>query len=167
MALYPTIDARVRSGQPLNNAGESLPAELRDAVNALERAKEVTIYSAMKIAMKYMQALENEEEFIEYLANLLIDLYAIDSALARATQAVRRGDENSSIHVKLAQLAAWLAFSRLRSNLDQMIITNTAQGEVQAELQLVRSYIGDYLLNGVALQRELAAIIVKKQAYPL
>ena len=167
MALYPTIEARVRSGQPLNNAGESLPAELRDAVNALERAKDVTIYSAMKIAMKYMQALENEEEFIEYLANLLIDLYAVDSALARATQAVRRGDENSSIHVKLAQLAAWLAFSRLRSNLDQMIITNTAEGEVQAELQLVRSYIGDYLLNGVALQRELAAIIVKKQAYPL
>ena len=167
MALYPTIEVRVRSGQPLNNAGESLPAELRDAVNALERAKDVTIYSAMKIAMKYMQALENEEEFIEYLANLLIDLYAVDSALARATQAVRRGDENSSIHVKLAQLAAWLAFSRLRSNLDQMIITNTAEGEVQAELQLVRSYIGDYLLNGVALQRELAAIIVKKQAYPL
>ena len=167
MALYPTIEARVRSGQPLNNAGESLPAELRDAVNALERAKDVTIYSAMKISMKYMQALENEEEFIEYLANLLIDLYAVDSALARATQAVRRGDENSSIHVKLAQLATWLAFSRLRSNLDQMIITNTAEGEVQAELQLVRSYIGDYLLNGVALQRELAAIIVKKQAYPL
>ncbi|TMB79282.1 MAG: acyl-CoA dehydrogenase [Chloroflexi bacterium] len=167
MALYPTIEARVRSGQPLNNAGESLPAELRDAVNALERAKDVTIYSAMKISMKYMQALENEEEFIEYLANLLIDLYAVDSALARATQAVRRGDENSSIHVKLAQLAAWLAFSRLRSNLDQMIITNIAEGEVQAELQLVRSYIGDYLLNGVALQRELAAIIVKKQAYPL
>src|SRR5213080_4526543 len=167
MSLYPTIEARVRSGQPLNNAGESLPAELRDAVNALERAKDVTIYSAMKIAMKYGQALQNEEEFIEYLANLLIDLYAVDSALARATQAVRRGDENSSIHVKLAQLAAWLAFSRLRSNLDQMIITNTAEGEVQAELQLVRSYIGDYLLNGVALQRELAAIIVKKQAYPL
>ena len=167
MALYPTIEARVRSGQPLNNAGESLPAELRDAVNALERAKDVTIYSAMKISMKYMQALENEEEFIEYLANLLIDLYAVDSALARATQAVRRGDENSSIHVKLAQLAAWLAFSRLRSNLDQMIITNTAEGEVQAELQLVRSYIGDYLLNGVALQRELAAIVVEKQAYPL
>jgi len=167
MALYPTIEARIRSGQPLNNAGESLPAELRDAVNALERAKDVTIYSAMKISMKYMQALENEEEFIEYLANLLIDLYAVDSALARATQAVRRGDENSSIHVKLAQLTAWLAFSRLRSNLDQMIITNTGEGEVQAELQLVRSYIGDYLLNGVALQRELAAIIVKKQAYPL
>src|SRR5438105_32190 len=167
MALYPTIEARVRSGQPLNNAGESLPAELRDAVNALERAKDVTIYSAMKISMKYMQALENEEEFIEYLANLLIDLYAVDSALARATQAVRRGDENSGTHVKLAQLATWLAFSRLRTNLDQMIMTSMSDSEVQEELPRVRAYIGDYLLNGVALQRELASLVVGKQGYPL
>jgi alkylation response protein AidB-like acyl-CoA dehydrogenase len=167
MALYPTIEARVRSGQPLNNAGESVPAGLREAVNALERAKDVTIYTAMKFAMKYMQALENEEEFIEYLANLLIDLYASDSALARATQAVRRGDENSGTHVKLAQLATWLAFSRMRSNLDQMIMTNSGESEVQEELQLVRSYVGDYLLNGVALQRELATTVVEKQGYPL
>jgi alkylation response protein AidB-like acyl-CoA dehydrogenase len=167
MALYPTVEARIRAGQPLNDAGESIPAELRDAVNSLERAKDVTIYAAMKIAMKYMQALENEEEFIEYLANLLIDLYASDSALARATQAVRRGDENSSTHVKLAQLATWLAHSRMRSNLDQMIMTNSPEGEVEKELQLVRSYIGDYLLNGVALQREVAKIVVEKQQYPL
>src|SRR5438445_7595507 len=167
MTQYPAIVARVQGGQSTAGADEFIPEELRDAVSALERAKDATMYVGMKIAMKYGQALQNEEEFIEYLANLLIDLYAVDSALARATQAVRRGDENSSTYVKLAQLAAWLAFSRLRSNLDQMIITNTAEGEVQAELQLVRSYIGDYLLNGVALQRELAASIVEKQAYPL
>ncbi len=122
---------------------------------------------AMKIALKYMQALEQEEEFIEYLANLLIDLYATDSALARAVQAIQRGDENSAVHVKLAQLATWLAFSRMRANLDQMIMTNLGDSEVQEELPRVRAYIGDYLLNGVAAQRELAAIVVEKQGYPL
>jgi hypothetical protein len=114
-----------------------------------------------------MQALEQEEEFIEYLANLLIDLYAVDSALARATQAVRRGDANSATHVKLAQLATWLAFSRMRSNLDQMIMTNMDEDGVEKELTRVRTYVGDYLVNGVTLQREVAAIVVEKQGYPL
>src|ERR1700693_1453301 len=95
MSRIPAIEARVKSGQAPEVAGEDIPTELRGAVNALERAKDVTIYAAMRVAMKYMQALEQEQEFMEYLANLLIDLYAIDSALARATQAVRRGDENS------------------------------------------------------------------------
>jgi len=127
----------------------------------------VTIYAAMRIAMKYMQALEQEQEFIEYLANLLIDLYAIDSALARATQAVRRGDANSTTHIKLAKLATWLAFSRMRLNLDQMIMTNMNEDQVEKELARVRAYLGDYLLNGVTMQRELAAIVVEKQGYPL
>jgi alkylation response protein AidB-like acyl-CoA dehydrogenase len=167
MAKAPEIEARIKSGQPLNSAGEDIPAALREAVNALERAKDVTIYTAMKGAMKYMQALENEEEFIEYLANLLIDLYAVDSALARAVQSVRRGDANSNVHVKLAQLATWLAFSRLRANLDQMIMTSFDADKVEKELARVRAYIGDYLLNGVAVQREVAAIVVEKRGYPL
>ncbi len=167
MTRYPTIEARVKSGQAPDFAGEAIPAELHDAVNTLERAKDATIYVAMKIAMKYMQALEQEEEFIEYLANLLIDLYAADSALARAVQSVRRGDENSATHVKLAQLATWLGFARIRTNLDQMMMTNMSESEVQEELPRVRAYIGDYSLNGVAVQRELATIIVEKQGYPV
>jgi alkylation response protein AidB-like acyl-CoA dehydrogenase len=167
MTRFPEIQERVKSGQPPERADETVPAELRGAVNALERAKDVTIYSAMKAALKYMQALESEQEFIEYLANILIDLYAVDSALARAIQSVRRGDENSATHVKLAQLATWLAFSRLRSNLDQMIMTNTDAEKVEKELARVRTYVGDYVFNGVAAQREIAALVVEKQGYPL
>ncbi|QBD79810.1 acyl-CoA dehydrogenase [Ktedonosporobacter rubrisoli] len=167
MAKYPEIEARVKAGQGVDRAGEEVPADLRTAVNAVERAKDATLYSAMRVAMKYMQGIENEQEFIDYLANLLIELYASDSALARAIQAVRRGDENSAVHVRLAQLATWLSFSRIRTNLEQMIMSYTDEGKVEKELARVRTYVGDYLLNGVSLQRELAAIVVEKQGYPL
>lgn len=167
MARFPEIEARVKSGTAPDFAGEAIPAELRDAVNALERAKDVTIYTAMGAAMKYMQNLENEEEFIEYLANLLIEIYGLDSALARATQAIRRGDEQSATHVQLAQLATWLAYSRIRLNLDQLIMTNSEPEKVEEDLARVRAYIGDYVLNGVALQRDLAGQIVEKKGYPL
>lgn len=167
MAIYSDIETRVRSGQPVDHAGENVPAELQAPVNMLERAKDVTIYTAMKVAMKYMQGLEQEQEFIDYLANLLIELYATDSALARAIQSVRRGDENSNIHVRLAQLASWLSYSRIRTNLDQMIMTYVEADRVEKELTRARSYLGDYLLNGVQAQRELAALVVEKQGYPL
>ncbi|HEV2655659.1 MAG TPA: hypothetical protein VGT82_11910, partial [Ktedonobacteraceae bacterium] len=167
MTRFPEIEARIKAGQAPERADETVPAELRGAVNSLERGKDATIYSAMKAAMKYMQGLENEQEFIECLANLLIDLYATDSALARAIQAVKRGDENSATHVKLAQLATWLAFSRIRSNLDQLIMTNTDEERIEKELARIRTYVGDYVFNGVTVQRELAALVVEKQGYPL
>jgi alkylation response protein AidB-like acyl-CoA dehydrogenase len=161
------VSERVKNNQPLNNAGENVPGELRVPLDLLQRAKDVTIYTAMKVAMKYMQGLEQEQEFIEYLANLLIELYATDSALARAVQSVRRGDQNSALHVKLAQLASWLSFSRIRTSLDQMIMSYTDEEHVEKELARVRTYLGDYPLNAVALQRDLAAVVVEKQGYPL
>ncbi len=167
MSKYPQYMGYIMSGHAPDRADATVPAELYAAVNALERAKDVTIYAGMKAAMKYMQALEQEEEFIEYLANLLIEVYSMDSTLARAMQAVHRGDGNSAVHVKLAQLAVWLSFARFRTNLDQLIMTNIAESEVTEELARVRTYIGDYLLNGVTLQREIAALVVEKQGYLL
>ena len=55
----------------------------------------------------------------------------------------------------------------MRLNLDQMIMTNMDEDQVEKELARVRAYLGDYLLNGVALQRELAEIVVEKRGYPL
>src|SRR5437667_840579 len=117
LSIYPEIEKRVKSGQAPDRAGESVPAELRDPVNALERAKDATIYTTLQVALKYMQnpqTLENEQEFMDYLANLMIELYSVDSALARAIKAVRSGNAESNIHVKLAQLATWLSFTRVR-----------------------------------------------------
>ncbi len=167
MSKYPEIEANIKSGQVPERADASVPAELRGAVNALERAKDATIYASMQIALKYMQELENEQEFIDYQANLLVELYAIDSALARAIKTARRGDENSATHIKLAQLATWLSFTRIRSNLDQMIMSYIDADRVEKVLARVRAYVGDYTLNGVALQREVAALVVEKQGYPL
>ena len=97
----------------------------------------------------------------------MIEIYATDSALARAIKAVRTNAENSAVHVKLAQLASWLSFARLRTNLDQLIITYIDEQRVEKVLSRVREYMGDYLLNGVKLQREIAALVVEKQGYPL
>src|SRR5437660_7360527 len=60
MSLYPEIEVRIKGGQAPDRASETVPAALRDAVNALERAKDVTIYVGMKVAMKYGQALQDE-----------------------------------------------------------------------------------------------------------
>jgi len=170
MSLYPKIEARIKDGRAPDRASEAVPVALRDAVNALERAKDATIYAAMQVVVKYMsnpQGLEKEQEFIEYLANLLIELYAVDSALARAIKVVHRGDESSPTHIKLAQLATWLSFSRIRSNLDQLIMSYVEEHRVEKVLERVRTYVGDYLFNGVAVQREIAALVVEKQGYPL
>ncbi|BCL81655.1 acyl-CoA dehydrogenase [Ktedonobacteria bacterium brp13] len=170
MGKYPEVEARMKSDQQPAGVGEEVPAELHAAANILERAKDATIYATMQIALKYMQnpqALNEEQEFIEYLANLMIDLYATDSAIARAIKATHQGNEQASTHIKLAQLATWYAITRIRSDLDQLIITYIDEARASKVLSRTRAYVGDYMLNGVTLQREIAALVVEKQGYPL
>jgi len=52
-------------------------------------------------------------------------------------------------------------------NLDQIIMSNVDADYVEKELARVRGYVGDYRINGVTLQRELAGIIVEKAGYPI
>jgi len=48
-----------------------------------------------------------------------------------------------------------------------LIMTNIAAERVKEELERVRNYVGDYVLNGVVVQHEIAARVVEKQGYPL
>ena len=89
------------------------------------------------------------------------------AALARAIKAVRSGNTDSNTHVKLAQLATWLSFTRIHGYLDQLIMSYVEEQRMLKVLERVRTYVGDYVFNGVAAQREIAALVVEKQGYPL
>ena len=55
----------------------------------------------------------------------------------------------------------------MRDNLDQLIMTYFDEARINKVLSRTRAYIGDYMMNGVKLQREIAALVVEKQGYPL
>jgi hypothetical protein len=69
--------------------------------------------------------------------------------------------------VKLAQLVTWLSCTRIRGNLDQLIMSYITEQQMPQVLERVRTYVGDYVFNGVTAQREIAALVVEKQGYPL
>jgi hypothetical protein len=167
MSAYGAAESEVKSGKASDFAASDTPTDLRDAVNALERAKRATIYTVTKGALKFMAAMEEEEEFMEYAADLLIDLYAADSAIARALMAHRAGDPRAQVHTQLAQLTLWRFFSNMRANLERVLMAITTGDELRAELAQARAYLGHYELNAVALQREIASLVVAKGGYPL
>ncbi|HEV2237924.1 MAG TPA: acyl-CoA dehydrogenase family protein, partial [Ktedonobacterales bacterium] len=116
MSSFPEIEEQVSSGKAAEFATAETPADLRDSVNLLERAKRAAIYSVMKGGMKFMSTMESEQEFLEYSANLLIDLFAADSALARALEAAHSGNAQAHTHALLARMALLRLLPGLRQS---------------------------------------------------
>ena len=96
---------RSRAARQPTSPTDETPAALRESVNLVERAKRAAIYTIMKGAMKFMSTMEEEQEFLEYAANQLITLYAMDSAVARALRPCRQGGVDAHTHELLAQVA--------------------------------------------------------------
>ena len=158
---------QVTVGSASDFATADTPAGLRDAINVLERAKRASIYGVMKGAMKFMSTMQEEQEFLEFTANLLIDLYAADSAIGRALDAAHAGGVDAHTHELLAQLALLRLIPEMRTSLEG-VLTMTFDGEDRRqELAKVRAYLGDSQTDIVPLQRELAGIVAEKAGYPL
>ncbi len=167
LAAFPAIEAEVSGGAPADFASSDVPDALRDAVNLLERAKRAALYSAMKGAVKFASTMREEQEFLNYTANLLINLYAADSALGRALEAVRAGGVEARTHELLAQMALLRLLPELRADLDGALTMTFEGAERREELAKVRAYLGDPEDGIVPLQRELAGIVGEKGGYPL
>jgi alkylation response protein AidB-like acyl-CoA dehydrogenase len=167
MPAVPEIQAQVASGTAPDFAAADTPAALRESVNLVERAKRAAIYSAMRGATKFMATMREEQEFLEATANQLITIFAMDSAVARALEAVRSGSADAHAHELLAQLTVLRLLPEMRAAMEAAITMSTAGDERRAELAKVRGYLGDAELDIVPVQRELAGIVAEHGGYPL
>lgn len=163
--IVPEVEEHVTSGTIPDFAGAGVPADLRSAVNALERAKRAAIYGVMKASMKYVANIKDEQEFLGTTGDLLINLYAIDSVVARAIQA--KSDPQAKVHAQLANLVAWRLLPQIRTSLEHIIEAAMDGSDRANELKLVRSYLADLDVNGTDLQRSVAALVIAKGGYPL
>jgi alkylation response protein AidB-like acyl-CoA dehydrogenase len=166
-SVFPEIEAQVSSGEAQDFAGTQTPDVLHESVNLVERAKRAAVYSMMKGAMKFMSTMEDEQEFLEYSANQMIALYAMDSAVGRAIEAVRAGGVDAHTHALLAQLAVLRLLPEARAAMEGALTMTFEGDERREELAKVRRYLGDPATDGVPVQREIAGIVAEKGAYPL
>ena len=108
--------------------------------------------------------MREEQEFLDGAANQLINLFAMDSAVARALEAA--GSPDAHTH-ELLSMSVLTLIEPTRSAIEA-VLTMTFDGEERREeLARVRRYLGDPEENIVPLQRELAELVASKGQYPL
>ncbi|HKO24315.1 MAG TPA: acyl-CoA dehydrogenase family protein, partial [Chloroflexota bacterium] len=175
MDAFPAIDAAMSAGQASGvdvgvcNPPAAREPTLQDAAEAVERARGAAIYTVMKAAMRYMMRLEEEQEFLAGAADMMINLFAIDSALSRAAAALRAGRPDATRHALTARLVVWRFLPGVRQAIVDVLENGMADGsaaERDEELGRVRAYLGDYDLASTPALHALASAIVSHGGYP-
>jgi alkylation response protein AidB-like acyl-CoA dehydrogenase len=138
-----------------------LAAELR----ACGVFKKVVLMVAGTGMQVFGAKLEQEQEVLSYLADILIDTYAAESAVLRAADAVARQQPHTELHLDAARISVNEAAGRIelaaRSALAAM-----AEGDVlRTQLAALRRLLKVTPVNTVAMRRRLADATVAKGGY--
>jgi alkylation response protein AidB-like acyl-CoA dehydrogenase len=90
---------------------------------ALKNAKKAFLLVAGSAVQKLMQNLEKEQEILIHAADVLIDIFAMESALLRAEKLVNlHGLEASQLYVDIVKCFFFDALDRINSNGKQALV---------------------------------------------
>ena len=147
----------------------SVPDEGDGVLTAESRActtfKKVVLMVAGTAMQRFGTKLEQEQEVLSYLADILIDTYATESAVLRAKAAVTSKVPNAELHQDATSLTVNEAAGRIelaaRSALAAM-----ADGDVlRTQLAALRRLLKITPVNTVTIRRKLADAAVAKGGY--
>ena len=168
LALIPAakrvLDDVLAGGTEEENDDES---PLAAAERLLEGAKKATLLVAGSAVQKYLQALAEEQEIVGALSNLVMEVYAMESALLRARKKVTRtGGGGAWYECDAARAYASEAADRMESDA-RRALARIAEGDtLRTHLALLKRFLRRTPPDLIELHRRLANRALELNRYP-
>jgi alkylation response protein AidB-like acyl-CoA dehydrogenase len=141
--------------------------ELADQAAAAAATRTVTLLLAGAAVQRFGAALEEQQEILAGLADLAIDLFAMESVLERARQAAADDASRATLHVDLARLVIAERSGAVEQGA-KWLSGSLAEGDEARTLQAgVRRLLRGEPLDRVALLRRVAASVIADKGYPV
>jgi alkylation response protein AidB-like acyl-CoA dehydrogenase len=141
--------------------------ELADQAAAAAATRTVTLLLAGAAVQRFGAALEEQQEILAGLADLTMDLFAMESVLERARQAVADDASRATLHADLARLVIAERSGAVEQRA-KWLSGSLAEGDEARTLQAgVRRLLRGEPLDRVVLLRRVAASVIADKGYPV
>jgi alkylation response protein AidB-like acyl-CoA dehydrogenase len=115
----------------------------------------------------YGPALANQQEVLMHVANMLMDVFAGESAVLRAAAAAASPDARAALHVAAARIFVNDATPRIDAAGRQALATILTGPALTGALDALRRLVSHPPINTTVLRRQLADDAVARGSYPL
>ncbi len=134
----------------------------------VEMVKKIGLLAAGVATQKYMDKLRDEQEIVASIADMVIEIFAMESALLRTLKKVEKsGEEEAKIHLAATKVYIDEAFPRVEI-LARQVLGAVSQGdELRTQLAGLKKFTRYTPINAVALRREIADSVISVTRYHL
>ena len=168
LPLMPAIKKlmdEVLSGPSLTEELEGTLAEERKLV---AQAKKLGLFAAGSATQKYMQEIEHQQEIMGAIADMVIETYAMESALLRAQKIIdRSGEAAAAVPVAMTRVYLTQAMEKIEGAA-RKVIAAVADGDMlRTQLAILRRLAKYEPFNTIDLRQQIAQKVIERGKYAL
>jgi alkylation response protein AidB-like acyl-CoA dehydrogenase len=135
----------------------------------VEMSKKIALLVAGAAVQKYMMKLgePQEEDIVGLISDMVIEVFAMESALLRALKSIERsGEEKSQIQKAMVKVYVNDSFDRVESLAKQAFAAIAEGDTLRTQLSALKKLTRFTPVSTIALRREIADWVIKIGRYP-
>jgi len=131
-------------------------------------AKKIALLTAGAAVQKYMEKLGNQQEIIAMISDIIIEIFAMESALLRTLKKVQKeGEEKSDIQIAVTRVYINDAFAKTEWLAKQLFASLSEGEELRTQLMALKKLARNTPVNTVVLRRKIAESVIPLARYHL
>ena len=131
-----------------------------------QNAKKVTLMTLGTAAQKYMMALADQQEILLGIADIMIDAYAMESAILRAQKlTTAQGEEAAARYIDITRVFCNDAVERIEAHAKNTLAAMAEGDELRTLLAALRRFTKLTPMNTIAARQRIADVLIKANRY--
>ena len=145
---------------------EGVEGALAEERRLVAAAKKIGLFAAGVATQKYMQTIQNEQEIMGAIANITLEIYAMESAVLRAWKLMERNGEQTAL-LPLSMTRVYLAGAMERiESAAKLVIAAASEGDMlRTQMAILRRLVKHEPYNVVALRQMVAQRVIEAGKY--
>ena len=152
----PSFDVGADAGAPLAREAEALTA-----------VKKIALFAAGVASQRFMTALQDQQEVMADLADMIMQVYAMESALIRAQKLAAAGKGAGAVAAAMTGLLADESMALVEQAAKRVLAACGEGDMLRTQLAILRRLARFTPADAVGLSREVARHCIEADKYPL
>jgi len=150
------------------SAGEEIEGALAEERKLVGQAKKLGLFASGAATQKYMQAIQDQQEVMGAIADMTIEIYAMESAVLRAQKITeQKGEAAAALAVAMTRVYLAQAMEKIEAAA-RRVVAAVADGDMlRTQVAILRRLAKYEPFNTIALRQEIAAKTMEAGKYRL
>ena len=145
---------------------EEVEGPLADERKLVANAKKLGLFAAGAATQKYMQAIQDQQEVMGAISDMVIETYAMESAVLRTQKLIKRNGESlSSLPIAMTRVYLSSAMEKIEAAAKKVIAAVAEGDTLRTQLAILRRLAKHAPFNVIELRQQIAQKVLDAGKY--